>query len=311
MSTDDLVLVTGRDPAALARSAETALGAPLPWVGEADARAASATVWLASGLLPVTPRALPSLRWIHSAWAGIDRWLDRPEWSGSVVLTRTVADFPERITEHVLGHLLAGEIDVVRAERQQAAKLWQRWTPGTLGGKTMLIAGHGEIGRRLAATARAFDMSTLGLRRGPVTAEERAAGIHTEEALPALLSRADVVVSLLPATPATESFWNAGRFERFKEGSVFVNVSRGRVVDDQALLASLERGRPARAILDVFREEPLPAGSPYWSHPGVRITPHVAGLGSADSEGKAFAENWKRWRAGEPLRHVVDRARGY
>jgi phosphoglycerate dehydrogenase-like enzyme len=307
----DLVLITGRDPAGLARSAEDALGEPLPWVGEGDARAVSATVWFASGLLPPTPKALPSLRWIHSAWAGVDRWFDRTEWTTGIVLTRTVADFPDRIAEYVLGYLLAGELDVSRAERQQAAKVWKRWMPGTLAKKTMLIAGYGAIGRRLAAAGRTLGLTPLGIRRGPVTDEERATGVGTEEALAGFLPRANIVVSLLPATRETESFWNAERFERFAEGSVFVNVSRGRCVDDAALLAALDRGRPARAILDVFRLEPLPSESPYWAHPSVRITPHVAGLGSPETEGKAFAENWRRWRSGDRLLDVVDRERGY
>ena len=136
-------------------------------------------------------------------------------------------------------------------------------------------------------------------------------GIDTAAALPGFLARADFVVNLLPLHPETESFWSDALFAHFGGGSVFVNVSRGRCVDDRALLAALERGRPARAVLDVFRDEPLPPDSPYWSHPAVLVTPHVAGLGSAESEGRAFGENWRLWRAGEPLRHLVERTRGY
>ena len=307
----DLVLITGREPERLAAAASAAAGEPIPWVGETDPRAREATVWFASSAPPAAERPMPALRWIHSAWAGVDRWLDRPEWRDDVRLTRTVADFPERITEYVLGHLLAEELGVARAALQQAERRWERWSPGSLAGKTMLVVGYGEIGRRLAGAARALGMEALGVRRGPVTPAERAAGVETPEALPALLPRAAYVVNLLPLNAGTESFWNDARFARFAAGSVFVNASRGRCVDDRALLAALERGRPARALLDVFREEPLPPESPLWSHPGVRITPHVAGLGSAESEGRAFGENWRRWKAGEPLRHVVDRSRGY
>ncbi|HET9952402.1 MAG TPA: D-2-hydroxyacid dehydrogenase [Candidatus Eisenbacteria bacterium] len=307
----DLVLITGRDPEGLARAASAAAGEAIPWVGEDDPRADSATVWFASSAPSHARKAMPALRWIHSAWAGVDRWLDRPEWREGVRLTRTVADFPERISEYVLGYLLAQELGVARAGRQQSEGRWERWVPGSLAGKTILVVGHGAIGRRLAGVARAFGMETLGVRRGPVTAEERAEGIDTAEALAAFLPRAAFVVNLLPLNAETEAFWNASRFALFAEGSVFVNVSRGRCVDDRALLEALERGRPARALLDVFREEPLPPESPYWAHPRVLVTPHVAGLGSAESEGRAFGENWRRWRAGEPLRHVVDRTRGY
>ena len=308
---NDLVLITGRDPARLASAASAAAGEAIPWVGDDDPRADSATVWFASSAPPLAPKEMPSLRWIHSAWAGVDRWLDRPEWREGVRLTRTVADFPERISEYVIGHLLADELEVARARRQQSEGRWERWAPGALAGKTMLIAGYGSIGRRLAGVARALGMEVLGIRRGPVSMEERAAGIGTAEALSAFLPRASVVVNLLPLNAETESFWNGARFALLAEGSVFVNVSRGRCVDERALLAALERGRPERALLDVFREEPLPPESPFWSHPRVRITPHVAGLGSAETEGRAFGENWRRLKAGEPLLHVVDRTRGY
>lgn len=307
----DLVLVTARDPAALMDAASAAAGEPIPWFGPEDPRAEAATVWFASLAPPQAPLRLPALRWIHSGWAGVDRWLDRPEWRADVRLTRTVADFPERIAEYVFAYLLAEVLDVGRAARQQAAAEWKRWMPGTLAGKRMLVVGHGAIGARVAACARAFGMAVSGIRRGPVAPEERAEGIESVAALPALLPAADVVVNLLPATRETESFWNADRFALVGHGVLFVNASRGRCVDEAALLAALDRGRPARAILDVFRDEPLPPESPWWSHPRVRVTPHVAGLGAPESEGRAFGENWKRWRAEEPLLHPVDRARGY
>ena len=308
---DDLVLITGDDPESLARAVAAALGEAIPWVATGDERAASATVWFASSLPPASTLRLPALRWIHCAWAGVDRWIGRPEWSQGVTLTRTIADLPRRMADYTLGYLLAMELDVVRSRRQQEEKRWERWTAGTFGGKTMLIVGYGEIGRVLGAGARGLGLRVFAVRRGPVSASERSDGLGTADELPGFLAGADYVVNLLPATPETESFWNASRFAAMKPGAVFVNVSRGRLVDDEALLAGLERERPARAILDVFRKEPLPAESPYWSHPRVWVTAHVAGLGTDGTEGAAFAENWRRWKAGQPLAHVVDRARGY
>lgn len=307
----DLVLVTGRDPASLARAAEAASGAPFPWVPLDDARSGEATVWFASGALPDKTLALPSLRWIQSAWAGVDRWLSREEWRGDVVLTRTVADFPERIAEYVFGYVLAASIDVPRAREQQSRARWSRWNPRSLHGKGLLIVGHGAIGSRVASVGRALGMSAFGIRRGPVTEEERRNGVEGALALPRLLPLADVAVNLLPATPQTESFWSAERFALLPEGSIFVNASRGRCVDDEALLEALDRRRPALAILDVFRQEPLPPEHRYWRHPSVWVTPHVAGLGDDETEGRAFGENWKRWREGKPLLHVVERDRGY
>jgi len=175
----------------------------------------------------------------------------------------------------------------------------------------MLIAGHGAIGSRLAAGARALGMRVFGIRRGPVADEERERGIEDAGALPRLLPLADVVVNLLPATVETDSFWSAERFALLPDGAIFVNASRGRCVHDEALLAALDRRRPALAILDVFRQEPLPPEHPFWRHPRVWITPHVAGLGDDETEGRAFGENWRRRTSGKPLLYVVDRSRGY
>jgi glyoxylate/hydroxypyruvate reductase A len=175
----------------------------------------------------------------------------------------------------------------------------------------MVIVGYGAIGRAVGKAAAALGMRVLGVRRGPVTAAERESGVHDAGELGALLPRARVVVNLLPATPQTESFWSARRFSLFGPDATFMNVSRGRCVDDSALLAALDTGRPARAVMDVFREEPLPEGHRFWTHPRVRVTPHVAGVGTETSEGRDFAENWVRWSEGKPLLRVVDRARGY
>ncbi|HEX7076999.1 MAG TPA: D-2-hydroxyacid dehydrogenase [Candidatus Eisenbacteria bacterium] len=308
---NDLVLIEDRDPPALASAAERAAGTPLPWVAPEDPRAAEATVWFCATRPPAAPRALTRLRWIHSGWAGVDAWFARPEWRDGVRLTRTIGDFPDRVAEYVAGYLLADALGVREAIAGITARSWDRWTPATLAGRSMLVVGHGAIGRRVAEVARALRMATRGVRRGPLTAEDHAAGVEEASALEALLPAADVVVNLLPLTRDTESFWDAPRFDRMKEGAVFVNASRGRTVDEAALLAGLARRRPARAILDVFREEPLPAGHPIRDVPGVWITPHVAGTGTTEPLARDFAANWRRYRAGEPLGGTVDRARGY
>ena len=160
--------------------------------------------------------------------------------------------------------------------------------------------------------ARAFGMHVTGVTRGasaPVRGRVLdAAGTRD---LPQLLAWADVVVNLLPLTPETDSFWNAERFQAMKPGSVFLNVSRGATVDETALLRALGRKRPGFAILDVFRQEPLPPESPLRGREDVWITPHVAGISTIPALARDFAENWKRFQAGDPLRNTVDRARGY
>ena len=305
------VLLTAGDPDAVARATEAALGGPLPWVRPEEPGASSATVWFCAGRPPAQTMSLPGLRWIHSGWAGVEDWFARAEWRDGVRLTRTVGDFPQRIAEYVAGYLLADALGARESWRQMEAREWRRWTPGTLAGRALLVVGHGAIGRRVAEVARALGMATRGVRRGPLTPADHALGVEEPSALEALLPGADVVVNLLPLTVDTESFWNAGRFARFREGAVFVNVSRGATVDERALVDALREGRPARAILDVFREEPLPAESPFRGSPNVWITPHVAGIGTVEPLAAAFAKNWGRWIVGEPLDHEVRRNRGY
>jgi len=304
----ELVLLEGGD-SEIRTAVDRLAGGPLPWA--APSHESQATVWFIPHRPPDAPRELPALRWIHSGWAGIEFWLDRPEWRDGVTLTRTVGDFPQRIAEYVVGWLLADSLGVPEAFRQMEARVWVRWMPGSLFGRSMLVVGYGAIGRRVAEAARALGMTVRGIRRGPLGPEDYALGVEEAASLEALLPGADVVVNLLPLTPETGAFWTRERFARTKEGSTFVNVSRGGTVDEGALLEGLERGRPARAILDVFREEPLPATSPLRSAPGVWITPHIAGRGTAEPLAAEFAANWMRYRDGAALRHVVDRARGY
>jgi len=305
------VLLTASDPDAVARATERLAGGPLPWVRPGEPGASDASVWFCAGRPPAEPLSLSRLRWIHTGWAGVEDWFGRPEWREGVRLTRTVGDFPQRIAEYVAGYLLADALGARESWRQMEARAWRRWTPGTLAGRALLVVGHGAIGRRVGEVARALGMATRGVRRGPLTPEDHALGVEEASALDALLPGADVVVNLLPLTPETESFWSAARFGRFRPDSIFVNVSRGATVDEDALLAALAGGRPSRAILDVFREEPLPAGSPLRAAPGVWITPHVAGIGTVEPLAADFAANWRRWIARAPLHREVVRPRGY
>ena len=303
--------MTHPDAKLVAREVEEILGEPLAWITPGDPDVQAAEVWFCASLPPPAPLHVPALRWIQSGWAGVEGWFSRPEWREGVTLTRTVGDFPERIAEYVFGYLLARELGAAKSLRQMIEKSWERWTPGTLAGRGLLVVGYGAIGRQIARVGRAFGMRVEGIRRGEHQAGPAEEGVHGPGALDDCLGRADVVVNVLPQTPATESFWNRDRFARMRDGATFVNVSRGSTVDEAALLHAIGRGRPARAILDVFREEPLPPTSPLRGVEAIWITPHVAGIGTAHPLAAEFAENWRRFRGGLPLRHQVDRARGY
>lgn len=310
MSRKDLVLITHPDPDAVAQEVLARAGSPLRWCRLDGPGADSATVWFSAGPMPEVELRLPGLRWIHTSWAGVETWFERPEWSGGVVLTRTVGDYPRRLAQYVFGYLLARELDVPEALRQMEAKAWRRFVPGSLEGKHLLVVGMGAVGAEVAAVGRTFGMTVEGIRRRS-GARDRARGVWPVAELSERLPRADVVVSLLPHTRETESFWDEARLGALAEGATFVNAGRGASVDEAALIRGIRRGRPAFAILDVFREEPLPADHPLRREPRLWITPHIAGAGTVPMMAEAFVRNWHRYRSGKPLLHRVDRRRGY
>jgi phosphoglycerate dehydrogenase-like enzyme len=287
------------------------VGEPVPWCRLDDPGAGEATVWWCAGPPPQGTLVLPNLRWIQSGFAGVDDWSSRPEWRERVRLTRTVGDYPERIAQHVFAYALARALDLPEAFRQMDRKLWRRWTPGSLWASRLLIVGMGAIGRTVASVGRGLGLSVSAVRRRAPTSKERTQGFVSLAGLPAALARADWVVNLLPLTAETEEFWNEARFGAMRQGATFISVSRGATVDERALRRGLDARTPGFAILDVFREEPLPAAHWMRSHASVWVTPHIAGVGTVEAMGRDFAENWMRYRSGRALRHVVDRGRGY
>ena len=305
------VLLVDPHPERMASAVEEFAGESIPWASPEDRSLADVRVWFCAAPPPGKRLSLPSLEWIHTGWAGVEGWMRRPEWTARATLTRTVGDYPERMSEYVFGYLLGQELGVARAIREMQARAWKRWTPGTIAGMRLLVVGYGAIGRRIADVGRAFGMKVAGVRRGEVSSAEKREGIHSVQDVDRLLPVTDVVVNVLPLTRETESFWDRDRIARMREGSVFVNISRGGTVDEGALHEGILRGRPGRAILDVFREEPLPPDHPFRGLDEIWITPHVAGIGTVEALAKEFAENWKRWREGKPLRNTVDRERGY
>ncbi len=310
MSERERILITSSDPEGMARAVETLTQGPLSWFRLDAPGFEQATVWFCAGAPPESPLLLPKLRWIQSGWAGVDNWFSRTEWAGEVELTRTVGDFPQRIAQHVLGYLLARSLRVDTALREMAERGWKRWTPDSIAGKNLLVVGMGAIGAEVAAVAGAFGLHVDGVARGAEAPSRRTPAREIRD-LPGLLSGADFVVNLLPLTAETESFWNAERFAAMKQGATFLNASRGGTVDEKALVRGLGRRRPGFAILDVFREEPLPPEHPLRGRDDVWITPHVAGISTTEPLARDFAANLARFRSGEPLRNRVDRTRGY
>ncbi len=195
------ILITSSDPEGLARAVEARTKESFSWCRLDGPGFAQATIWFCAGAPPESPLRLPKLRWIQSGWAGVDHWVDRPEWTDGVELTRTIGDFPRRIAQHVLGYLLARSLRVDTAFREMQERTWKKWTPGSLEGKSLLVAGMGAIGSEVAAAARAFGMEVFGVRRTLVGPTD--AGISGVNDLPLLLKRADRGRRGAPQGPGT------------------------------------------------------------------------------------------------------------
>ncbi len=272
---------------------------------------------------PVVPPDLvelaPRLRWLQLTSAGADRLAENPVFGSGVTITTASGIHGIPIGEYVLGAMLALAKGFPRAMTAQRERAWRQYLPDELHGRTVGIVGLGAIGREVARLAKAFGMRVLACRRSCSYPQERLAEVPgVDLLLPVselrrLLAEADYVVLAVPLTPETRGLIGREELAAMKTGACLVNVARGPVVDEDALLEALRSGHLGGAVLDVFREEPLPSESGLWDLPNVILTPHIAG-GTPRYVERAvdlFCDNLRRYVAGQPLRNVVDPRRGY
>jgi glyoxylate/hydroxypyruvate reductase A len=253
----------------------------------------------------------PHLALIASLWAGVDGLLADPALPGGVPLTRLIdPQLTTAMVETVVLHVLSAHRLAPRYRRQQRRGEWLQHEQPAAAERTVAILGFGELGRACAAALRPFGFQLVGWTRTP-RSEAAIALAAGDVGLRDVLSQADIVVSLLPATRATRGLLDAERLSWLPPGAALINVGRGAVVDDAALLAALDGGRIEAAILDVFAEEPLPAAHPYWTHERVWVYPHVAAETDPRSAARVVADTIRRFRAGLELPELVDRERGY
>ncbi len=233
--------------------------------------------------------ACPNLKWVQTTSAGIGQQVVRLGLQDSdLIVTSSSGVHARPLAEFVFLALLSHVKLLPRLQRDQKAHVWERFCSDELDGKTMAIVGPGKIGRQVAQLARAFNMRVLAMGRTGGADRARELGVdevYTREQLHEMLGQADAVVLSCPHTPDTEGLIDRAAFEAMKDGVMFVNISRGQVVDHAALLDSLQNGKIAFAGLDVFDKEPLPPDSPFWDLPNVLIDPHSAST--------AFSENQK------------------
>ena len=310
----------------LQRIAEAAPGSRLVSVsleGLADADLSDVEVLL-RGPLPagVFDRLLarcPRLVWVHSATAGVERVLTPAALERGVAITNARGVFSDPIAEYVMMAILA----VCRRLPQQLElareRTWQPLEATELRDVTVGVVGFGSIGRRVAELASAFGSQVIATRRSAsVSAEPDESGMPGVEVLPAdrladLLGRSDFIVLALPLLPDTERLLDERTMAQVKPGAWLINVARGRLIDELALLRALRDGPLGGAVLDAFVDEPLPADSPLYGVPNLIVTPHTAwSSGRAlDRSIELFCDNLGRFARGEPLLNLVDPAAGY
>ena len=255
---------------------------------------------------------MPKLRWAQALTAGVEHWLARTDLSPSLTLTCARGTHRVQMPENILGALFHITKPYAAIVGDNATSTWTRRVSSTLAGQTLGILGLGAIGQELARKAAALEMRVIGTRRatGALAHVER---VYTPEETDEVLAQSDFVVLLLPATPETESIINATRLARMKKTAWLLNFGRGALIDDAALVAAAKSGTIAGAILDVFRQEPLPKDDPFWGTENILVLPHIGGLHPArDSMVAALlVENLRRFLDGAPLKEVVDRKAGY
>lgn len=245
---------------------------------------------------------------VLNLWAGVENV------AGNATLTQPLARMvdpalTEGMVEYVTGHVLRHHLGMDR-HILGLNGVWRQDVPPLASERTVGILGLGELGAACAEALAGLRFRVVGWSRRQKAVPGvlcRAGG----EGLLDTLAEAEILVLLLPLTAATESLMNADRLGRLPEGAVILNPGRGALIDDAALIAALDKGDIGHATLDVFRTEPLPADHPFWSHPKVTVTPHIASETRPESASRVIAENIRRSEAGEPLLYLVDRRAGY
>jgi len=297
----DLQLLSAEEPADLVARADECDG----------------VIGLGGGAVADLVRAGTKLRWIQLWSAGVERYVSNPELRDSdIVLTNAQIIQGPEIADHTLALLLSLTRDIKYFGEKMSTGWGERRSRIPLielRGRTALVIGLGGIGTQVAQRAAGFGMRVLALDAKDIPLHRDVEYVGQPDELDALLPEADVVFSCVPRTAESERMLGPKQFALMKEGAYLVNVSRGAIVDTEALVAALESGRLAGAGLDVTDPEPLPADHPLWKMDNVVITPHIAGISDRIGERhrELFRDNLERFATGRPLRHVVDKKAGY
>lgn len=266
---------------------------------------------LLNAALPLAGRA----RWVHSMWAGVEKMLSPEVVASPLPFTNARGVFRRPLGEWVLAVMLHFSYDLRRVVRQQEAGVWQPFESQELHGKTLGIVGYGGIGSAAAERARPFGMKILALRRRPELSKHDPLVDRTyaPAQIDELMAASDYLLVAAPLTKETRGLVGEAQIAAMKPTAVIINVGRGPIIDEPALVRALEAGRLRGAALDVFDVEPLPHDHPFYRMQNVLMSPHTADRvhGFFQLPVECFLENMRRFRAGEPLLNIVDKHSGY
>jgi phosphoglycerate dehydrogenase-like enzyme len=260
------------------------------------------------GLLP----SMPKLRWAQAMTAGVEAWMALPDLPENLLLTCARGTHRESMPENIIASMLYVTKPFQACVEAQATSQWKSIIAPPINGKTLGILGLGEIGGEVARIATALNMRVIGTKRRP-DATPGVAEILPPEKTDEVLAQSDYVLLLLPATPATDNIIDAARLARMKPNAWLLNFGRGQLIKDDDLIAAVTQKKIAGAVLDVFRQEPLPSDHAFWKTPGILVLPHIGGPHpDRDSiVARLFVENLRRYLDGQPLKQLVDRSAGY
>ncbi len=272
-----------------------------------------------SGSLALFKKAFgmcPNLRWVHSRSVGLERTLFPELIESAVPLTNGVGVFSASLGEFALGAILYFAKDFRRMIRNQMAGVWEAFDVSWASGHMVGIVGYGDIGRAIAERVRALGMRVLAVRRHASTlhgADPLVEQSYRPERLIEMISRCDYVVASAPLTAETRGMVGEAEFAGMKPTAVVINVGRGPVIDEAAMINALSSGRIKGAALDVFDHEPLPVGHPFYKLENVLLSPHCADHTPdwLDNAMQFFIEQYERFRKGQPLLNIVDKRLGY
>lgn len=278
--------------------------------GSDPAIAEKCNIWFGSPAL-IAPHLQQGIvpDWVQSTWAGVEPYV-RPNMPTNYKLTNMRGIFNRLIAEYAVGHIFSHELNVRKHHVSQAEQKWNPIPPRPIAGKTAGILGVGEIGGEIARLCKAIGLTVWGYTRSSEDCAAVDRYFHGDE-VGQFAAGVDYLISIMPNTPASEDLLDRSVFEQMQPGALLINAGRGTAIVDDDLLWALRSGPLGGAVLDVFREEPLPADHPYWHEPNVLVTSHTAAPTIPADAVPVFVENYHRFIANKQLKFAVDFERGY